>query len=524
MIRLVLLALTALLANPVLAKTEEPAHFLLNEFTSGSKVVFRTGGNGRQGIFYVHPDGRAILIDPRHPFFIGQPDGSREASIQITKSSDLTSAFWKVKGLPGLAYAIMGGDILLVNENGHHRRVGLLPPGTANFQEMKILEGMVYEAGGRKYLYLGYNVNTYKNATAVLIDEDLRIVKKEVSIEEAAKSTSIIEDLLKAMPALADGAYSAEALYTDASLAKAYLKREGAGEPEYVSLAQAQGLTGGYKALADVEVLNNEGKTVSAIEFLKTFSTNLTEKYKDAPLTGVYVNEGKILEMAEVLAGYEITSVAYLGYPGTGKTTDVNLMASDAANERGPAFLYEYTFIKLEPGAMDAQMWRGSTDAKISALKALARKNKIIYVIDEVHRIKGLASHKDRPHDATEDPKDDMAEGVLKIIGMSTDSEFHGAGFSKPFRERFVVVHKDEPQGDDLIAMLRGWVRSRRLADPGDAFLHEAYGIAERFAGVGAQPRKTTKLLDAVYARLKLTGREGLKPDLALPFRRILKF
>lgn len=515
MFRLALLATVALTAVPSLAKSEDPSHYLMHKFRGGERVVFRTGGNGLQGVYYVGQDDRAILIDPRHPYFMGQPEGAREATVTITKASDMATAHWKLQGLKGLAYAIMGGDILLINEKGQHRRFSLLPAGTPNFQEMNILDCMVYDFDGRKHLYIGYSVNTYDKATGILIDEEFRYAKKEVSRAEGANGSLIVEELKSAMPVLADGVYSAESLYTDADLSKAYLKRESA-DPEYVTLAHAQGLSGQHKPLVDVEVLNNEGKTVSAVEFLKTFSVNLTEKYKSAPFGGVHVNERKILEMAEVLAGYEITSVAYLGYPGTGKTTDINMMISEAANGRGPEFLREYTFIKLEPGAMDAQMWRGSTEAKITALKALARKNKVIFVIDEFHRIKGMASHRDRPHDVTEDLKDDMAEGVLKIIGMSTDSEFHGAGFSKPFQERFILVNKDEPTGAELIAMLRGWILSRHLQNPGDAFLHEANRIAERFAGIGAQPRKTTKLLDAVYARLKLTGQEGQTPDIGL--------
>lgn len=477
-------------------KSEEPSHFLMHDFPGGQKVVFRTGGDGLQGIFYVNQDGQAIMIDPRHPFFIGQPDGSREATIKITRNEDLKASFWKIKSFSKLAYAIIGAEILAIKENGLHTRLPLLLPGTGSFSEMNVLDCHTFEDRGREYLYFVYSVNSRPGAMAILIDEDVRLAKKEISTEDVANRSSGILDLKNLLPGAP------------------YPLSEPKGET--VSLAFAKGIGAMYRPLKDVTVLDNEGKQVSAIELISKFTTNLTEKFRLHPLTATPVDQDGLGKITEALAGYEITSVAYLGYPGTGKSTDMNLFVSEIANGRGPEFLREYTFIKIEPGALDGQKWRGSTEVKISALKALARANNIVFIVDEVHRLKGKGAHSENPHDITEDLKEEMAEGVLKIIGLSTEVEYYGAGFSQAFLERLVPVYKEEPQGEDLIQLLKGWISSRELTDPGENFLIEARNIAERFAGVGAQPRKTTKLLDAVYARLKLEGREGRKPSIDL--------
>ncbi len=497
----VVVAIVQFFSYGVLAKSEAP-EFITHQFPSGEQVVFRTGANGLQGIYHVDRNGKAVLLEERHPFFIGHLGAGQSGQISISSNGvDMKQKYMLLQAPGKIAFAILGADVIVIAASGKHRRISIVPGGTKPYYEMNAFQSFTFLVGGREYLYLGYSVNTRPDAaSAILVGEDLNFNSKEVTPDEAKNGTLHVEELLRGMP----------------SSNPLVLSRETAENPKVVSLAYAQGQDGQYRPPADLQVLDNDGKAVSAVDFIKSFSTNLTEKFKKEPLPAAHVNQVKVDEIANALAGYEITSVAYLGYPGTGKTTDINMMISEAANERGPKFLREYTFIALKPGVLEASgKWRGAPDTKMSALLALAKNNKIIYVIDEIHSLKGLGTHSEKAHDLTEMMKDDMAEGTLKVIGMSTDAEFYGAGFSKPFVERFVVVHKEEPRGEELIRMLRGWIVSRKLADPGDAFLLEAQRIADEFAGVGAQPRKTTKLLDGVYSRLKLSGREGATPSLA---------
>ena len=81
----------------------------------------------------------------------------------------------------------------------------------------------------------------------------------------------------------------------------------------------------------------------------------------------------------------------------------------------------------------------------------ISKINKIIWVIDEFHSLKGKGTHEYQSNDISEMMKPGLANGELHVIGMSTEDEFYGAyAGDTPLLERFAIANKEEPRGEEL--------------------------------------------------------------------------
>ncbi|MCB0419588.1 MAG: AAA family ATPase [Bdellovibrionales bacterium] len=200
----------------------------------------------------------------------------------------------------------------------------------------------------------------------------------------------------------------------------------------------------------------------------------------------------------------EIGSVAVLAENGVGKSTIVNAIAYDIIFDNVPDKLKYHDVFFIDIGALSKGSERpGVLEAKVQEIIDLSREEKIIWVVDEVHSLRGQGTHEGNSSDVFQWLKPWMTAGVIKVIGMSTPDEFNGAFSGDPaLEDRFSRVLITPPKGEALIKNITNWVKARYGQMLDRQIVVTAIKYAEQFNAIGHQPRKTTLLLQEAFSLL----------------------
>jgi ATP-dependent Clp protease ATP-binding subunit ClpA len=265
-----------------------------------------------------------------------------------------------------------------------------------------------------------------------------------------------------------------------------------------------------------VTVKNNDDEVVDAWQIVQEFAEDLRFKYRGE----TYVNDPDLREVEDKiltsLLNREIPSVALLAEAGTGKTTLLrNLCARFNAGDV-PERLKSYTLLGFTPSAMDTgSKWAGATATKMNALLNLSaaafngNKGQFVAVIDEAHQLKGIGAAGEKSSDITQDMTPPLVDGTLRALAITTPHEWSMAFAQDPaFDSRFNRVRIEEPAGEKLIKMVIGWAKRHKLE-----LSHETAAqivrLSNRFDAVGAQPRKSVKLMEDLFSMLEFEGKKG---------------
>ena len=264
--------------------------------------------------------------------------------------------------------------------------------------------------------------------------------------------------------------------------------------------------------ISAIMVKDGVGSDANAWDLVRSFTTDLSEEARKKP----YVEDPSSDEFARLmslnLSKPQISSVAILGPGGTGKTTDVAQYVSRIVWERGPKELKDYTFLQIDASALNAgTQWRGSSETRAAALVEIAKQAKVIFVVDEIHSLRGAGMHSASSSDIFDAFKPLMADGRLKIIGMSTEAEFNKAfGGDSALMRRWGIIKKVAPTGEKLNLILRGWMNKYFDSNlVSDEMLNRVVYYSDHFNAVGTQPAKTISVLEFVAATRKVDGFSG---------------
>ncbi len=518
--------LTAFTSFFVAAKSAEGVH--IHPFEGGAqKLVFFTGEGGRHGVYHIGLDDSAILIDPRHPYFFGAIDGAESAEVKFQTNEDVQGAHKKIKSSYKFGFALLGSELLMVRPTGENSRIQLISHGHGPIHDLHVLRSEIRVIDGKQYLYFALTTSKMNGkAQVVVFDEDYnQSDSREFPVDEAANPDLLIGLLVGTLQEGiarrgADGpsrGFSRDAYFTNETLSRVQAQREPI-EPVYTTLKEL--LTVKHEVnistLQDATVRGPKDEEVSALTLIKPFTRDLTVQFGTKPLIGVVADTELQFRIAETLAARENANVVLTGHPGTGKSMEVDILVSEVANGRGPEFLRGYHFIAVDARSIESGgMYIGQIGNRIDAMRALSKANKIIWVIDEFHSLAGVGTHAGQNTDVTQMLKGEMARGQFQVIGMTTKHEFLQAfGADRAFIERFTQIEKTEPTGQKLKDLILGWATFQEFNPPSNTVLEEAIRIANDFDAIGAQPRKTTRLLDNVYARMKMKGSFGISPSL----------
>lgn len=224
------------------------------------------------------------------------------------------------------------------------------------------------------------------------------------------------------------------------------------------------------------------------------------------------LKEGIELSVAQL----ELGSAAVLAPPGVGKTTQVEAMARQIIQGES-TIPRTWRLIKLDASAFAAgTQYSGTIEERVSALVKTVTTSPSLVIADEVHAWKGVGVVDGKPVDIIQNLKPAMTSGHLRMIAMSTPEEFHRTFVSDPaFVERFTQLTISAPRdASEIRPMLKGWLKDKGLPMMEDDALDRVVALSEEFNAVGAQPRKSTLLLQRIYAKHRILDRNRGAPGI----------
>src|SRR6476660_5672995 len=265
--------------------------------------------------------------------------------------------------------------------------------------------------------------------------------------------------------------------------------------------------SGGGSASSEKE----SGQAGSAV--LDQFGRNLTALARDKKLDPVIGRETEIERVMQVLSRRTKNNPVLIGEPGVGKTSIVEVLASDIVGGDAPETLKGKQLYTLDLGALVAgSRYRGDFEERLKkVLKEIKTRGDIILFIDELHTLVG-AGAAEGAIDAASILKPMLARGELPTIGATTLDEYRKhLDKDAALERRFQLIKVEEPTVAHTIEILKG-LRDRYEAHHRvtitDQALVAAANLADRYISDRHLPDKAIDLIDEAGSRLRIKRME----------------
>ncbi len=257
---------------------------------------------------------------------------------------------------------------------------------------------------------------------------------------------------------------------------------------------------------SNIVVKDEAGKDASAWDVIKPHVTILNTADLDA--LEITERDAQLLKNVYTnLAQTGIGSVKVLGPAGSGKSYFIDLLTSQIIQQKAPGIITEKIFLYLDPASFSSgTLHVGSMEARVNAMIKLSKEHNIVWVIDEIHNLKGKGTHTgNTTNDIWQELKGGLAKGYIRIIGMTTEFEWNEAyAADQPLNERFGLVSLSEPTGEELRKKLKFFIKKNFAKEYEiliqDNVLDLIIRLSSEFNATGGQPRKSTSLIEKLFA------------------------
>ncbi len=191
---------------------------------------------------------------------------------------------------------------------------------------------------------------------------------------------------------------------------------------------------------------------------LAAYATNLTERAAEGRLDPLIGRAPELDRAIHVLARRRKNNPIFVGETGVGKTALAEGLALRVQEGRVPEDLEGTEIYALDLGALLAgTRYRGDFEARFKALlAALARKERFILFIDEIHTILGAGSAQGTTVDASNLLKPGLADGTLRCMGSTTYQEYRHFERDRALSRRFQKIDVEEPTREESVRILQG--------------------------------------------------------------------
>ena len=189
---------------------------------------------------------------------------------------------------------------------------------------------------------------------------------------------------------------------------------------------------------------------------LLQYSTDLTEKAMLGKLDPMIGRESEMERLMQILCRRTKNNPCLIGDPGVGKTAIVEGLAQRIAEGNMPRILKNKRILSLDLTKVIAgTKFRGEFEERMKRIVTEATQDdSIILFIDEVHTIVG-AGGAEGAIDASNILKPSLARGKIKIIGATTNEEYHEyIERDKALDRRFQKINVLEPDVEKTKKML----------------------------------------------------------------------
>lgn len=382
------------------------------------------------------------------------------------------------------------------------------------------VEDAIRECGG-SLENLRYNLNTYIRTYVNKIgqgepQESIEFQKVILTANEqtrySGKDAIDIDHILSAIFTLED------------SYARYYLEQEGATRRELLyflchSLEEVNhnSYEDGIQDNFDEDIegsaeQEDEEKSTKKKEdaFLNKFTINLIEKVKgenNDPLIG----RKDILDRSiQILCRRIKNNPIHVGESGVGKTAITLGLARLISEDKVPEKLKGSSMFSLDIGAVIAgTKYRGDFEERIKRiLDLIAKQDKPIVYIDEIHNIVGAGALNGGALDASNLLKPYLTEGKIKFIGATTFDEYKKFfEKDKALSRRFQTIDVKEPSIKEAIEIINGlkanYEEYHNVSYTEEA-ISDAVILSDKYINDRYLPDKAVDIIDeaGAYARM----------------------
>jgi type VI secretion system protein VasG len=247
---------------------------------------------------------------------------------------------------------------------------------------------------------------------------------------------------------------------------------------------------------------------------LDQFTTNLTQRARDAKVDPVIGRDFEIRQLVDILMRRRQNNPILTGEAGVGKTAVVEGLALRIATGDVPEVLRGVAIHVLDLGLLQAgASVKGEFENRLKNTIAEVKKSPhpIILFIDEAHTMIGAGGQAGQ-NDAANLLKPALARGELRTIAATTWSEYKKYFEKDPaLARRFQVVKVEEPSEELACAMLRGMaplMEKHFNVRIHDEAIVDAVRLSHRYISGRQLPDKAIGVLDTACAKVAL-GRDA---------------
>lgn len=244
---------------------------------------------------------------------------------------------------------------------------------------------------------------------------------------------------------------------------------------------------------------------------LDRYANNLNEMARSNKLDPVIGRDDEIRRVLQILSRRTKNNPVLVGEAGVGKTAIAEGIAHRIIDGDVPENLKNRVIYSLDMGALIAgAKYKGEFEERLKSVvkEVIASEGEVILFIDEIHTLVGAGASAQGAMDAANILKPALARGELRAVGATTLKEYQKYfEQDKALERRFQMVHVEEPNVQDAIAILRG-LKNRyeshhqvRILD--DAVI-AAVQLSDRYITDRYLPDKAIDLIDEAASKLRL--------------------
>lgn len=276
------------------------------------------------------------------------------------------------------------------------------------------------------------------------------------------------------------------------------------GELSRESLYEERGTDLSDGSEAEQETSEEEEARPGYLSFLENMNAGCAQQN---PLIG---REEELERTIQILCRKDKNNVLHLGEPGVGKTALAYGLAQRIVKNQVPKPLQGAVLYALDLGGLLAgTQYRGDFEKRFKEImEGLAKEEKPILYLDEIHNIVGAGAVNGGSLDASNLLKPYLAAGHIRFIGATTYEEYkkHFSG-SRSLVRRFQNVDIKEPSKEEAVQILKG-LKSGYEKFHGVKYapgvLEHAVEVSSRHMNERFLPDKAIDLIDEAGAYRKL--------------------
>ena len=266
--------------------------------------------------------------------------------------------------------------------------------------------------------------------------------------------------------------------------------------------------------LTTLKMLLSEIYNLPSNQALSIYGRFLTDPFDVSIASPCYGREKEISTIIDILSRKDKNNPILVGQPGVGKTAIVKglantLMSVNCPKQFAGYHIYELYISSIISGAM----YRGDVEKRLTEILDIVTEdyNNIIVFIDEVHTIMSNSDSESGSSSTSGVPIADllkpyMTGNGLKIIGATTEREYHKIEKDSALSRRFNVVHIKEPSIESVNKLVSSVLPNyeQHFGLTLDLNLvSEVVNYADRYIPNKYMPDKVLDLLDESFVQCK---------------------